>query len=110
MTCNDSAIQLGTVGVAIERTIREKNQDGVWEVKDVSVATGVTLRVKDPMGDVHDFVGDFTTDGTDGKVVYVTASASDLDVAGRWTAQFILTYPAGPHRTSKFHFDVETPL
>lgn len=110
MTTCDRRIQMGDIGVIIERTIKQKNASGVWEVVDVSTATTVVLRVKAPSGTRQDFTGTLTTDGTDGKVQYTTATANDLDEAGHWQGQFRLTFPAGLQKTAKFHFDVEEGL
>lgn len=110
MTTSDSVIQAGDVGIVIERTIMERSATGVWAAKDVSAASAVVLRVRTPSGTLKNFDAEFTTDGTDGKVRYVTDSSSDLDEAGHWQAQFRLTFAAGLQRTRKFHFDVGEPL
>lgn len=110
MTTYERRIQMGDVGVIIERTVKQKNASGVWVVVNLSTVSAVSLRLRTPTGIIKNFTGSLTTDGTDGKVQYVTVASSDLDEAGHWQGQFRLTFVSGLQKTQKFHFDVEEGL
>lgn len=75
-------VQLDAIGVAIEKTIT--NQDGA--VVDVSSATTKNIVLKKPSGSLLTKAASLVTDGTDGKIQYVTISG-DLDETGRWEVQ-----------------------
>lgn len=110
MTTCERRIQMGDVGVIIERTVKQKNATGVWVVVNLSTVSSVVLRLRSPSGVIKNFTGTLTTDGTDGKVQYTTTATSDLDEAGHWLGQFRLTFGSGLQKTQKFHFDVEEGL
>lgn len=76
-----ATLQVGDVGTIIEVTLL----DGETPVSVVG-ATSKTMRFQKPGGTVIDKAAAFTTDGSDGKVQYVTVSG-DLDIAGVWQVQ-----------------------
>lgn len=84
-------IQLGAIGVVFVFTVRD--QSGAI----VNLSTATTLDAKfraGPKGATKTFGGVLTTDGTDGKFQYVTAAASDLDVAHEcWQRQGDVVVP-----------------
>lgn len=100
MSCK--LIQLGSYPFAIIRTLKDEDDS----VVDVSAATSITLIIKSPSGVRKTFTGEFTTDGTDGKVQYVTTSQSDLDETGTWNAQFLIGISGGSVPTATFTFVV----
>lgn len=75
---------------------------------DVSAYAQVTLHLYMPDRTKKTFSATFTTDGSDGKVQYITDSASDLDQAGHYTAEFLLGDGVTARVPSDiFHFDVD---
>jgi hypothetical protein len=62
-------------------------------VIDLSVATFKELRFSKPDGSVVTKTPTLTTNGTDGKVYYVTI-LNDLDQVGEWKVQFKTDLPA----------------
>lgn len=67
---------------------------------DISAATTKELRLQLPDGSAVHKTAAFTTTGVDGKVRYVV-QAGDLDLAGRWSRQFVVSGP-----TFSFPFEV----
>lgn len=103
-------LQAGDYGITIQSRLVAPNVDtGVLEAKDVSTATTIKLLLVDPDGDVRTLDADFTTDGTDGYVEYVTVDG-DLDVPGHYQYQFRLTIAGKPHTSSAGHFQVDPAL
>lgn len=93
------------VGTAIEVTI----QDVAGTVFDISGASTKTLYLRSPSGVVTTHTATFSTDGTDGKVQYVTVTG-DIDEIGEWRAQVYLVTATGSWRTSQDKFEVEPIL
>ena len=90
-------------GTVLRFTIKEGSA-----ALDVSSATVLTLKLKrkDKTIQEHDMV--FTTDGTDGKVEYVTLTG-DIPAGnkGKWQAQVYLEMPGGKWHTSKVDVEVD---
>lgn len=82
---------IGDIGTVITLTIVD--QDGT--AVDVSTATTKEIHLQPPSGDAVQKTASFTTDGSDGKIYYTTASASDLNVAGTWEAQAYVVLSGG---------------
>jgi hypothetical protein len=76
--------QKGDIGTAIRLTIT-KQSDGT--VLDISTASTKQIILRSPAGKVKTFTATLVTDGTDGKMEYITAAAADLDEAGKWDVQ-----------------------
>lgn len=76
-------IHVADVGTAFVCTIVD--EDGA--VVDVSSATVKQLWFQKPDQSTVAFDAAFVTDGTDGKIRYVTSAASDLDQSGGWKLQ-----------------------
>lgn len=75
---------------------------------DVSAYAQVTLHLYMPDRTKKTFSATFTTDGTNGKVQYITDSANDLDQVGHYTAEFLLGDGVSAFMPSDtFHFDVD---
>jgi hypothetical protein len=62
-------------------------------VIDLSVATFKELRFSKPNGSVVTKTPTFLTNGTDGKIYYVTV-LNDLDQVGEWKVQFKTDLPS----------------
>lgn len=75
-------IHKGSIGVAFRATILDQND----AVVDISAATVKEMIFKKPNGEVVTQDALFVTDGTDGRMQYVSASG-DLDVVGLWRHQ-----------------------
>lgn len=69
------------IGVAVELTVKENGT----AVNLSSVSTKQII-LRDPTGAVTTHTATFTTDGTDGKIRYVTI-AGDFATTGDWQAQ-----------------------
>lgn len=101
MSCETETVQLGAIGANIIVTVEE---DG--EVIDaLETVTAKSLVFRKPNGVGITKTADFVTDGTDGKLKYVTESGF-LDVKGTWRIQAQLTFPgsgySGPTEVGTF--------
>jgi hypothetical protein len=106
-TYSPTSIQLGAIGLSIELTIYANTTN---LPKDVSGATVKRLRFKKPGGVSFEKDATFTTDGTDGKINYVTQSSSDIDRQGTWNVQAYLVLSDFTGYTSISTFTVGTNL
>lgn len=79
--------QVGDVGLPLVLVVVDKEGQPV----DISPATNLKVILRPPDGRSKVFDATFKTNGEDGKVQYVTASADDLDVPGEWEMQAKLT-------------------
>lgn len=84
-------IHLGDVGTTIQITI----SDGTNAV-DISAATVKNIIFVDPDDASQTKAGTFVTDGTDGKLKYVT-EVDFLDLVGVWQVQVDLQWAGGNH-------------
>ncbi len=100
----DPEVHVGDIGTKL---ILEVTEDGA--VFDISAATTMKIRLKDPNDVVVEEDAVFATDGTDGLMQYVTV-ADDLDVAGVWEIQGYLVTPSGTWTSSKKQFQVKEVL
>lgn len=91
-------IHVGDVGFAFQVTLLD---DTTSIVLDVSGASAKVLWFQKPDGTTVEFPAAFVTDGTDGKIQYVTADGTDLDQAGTWKVQGVVTLPG-----AKIHSDI----
>jgi len=82
-------IHIGDIGTSIQATI----QDGA-QIVDLSSATTQKYIVKKPDETCVEWTTSFVTDGTDGKIEYVTQT-EDLDQAGEHEVQFYVEMPGG---------------
>lgn len=85
-------LQNGAVGAVIQMTIEEVDEDGVSAVVNLSSVTQKDLVFRKPSGAVVTKASSFTTDGTDGKIQYVTES-DFIDEPGMWQIQADLIFP-----------------
>ena len=83
-------IHEGDIGTVFEFLVKDGD-----EVRDLSAATKVELKLGKPSGASVTKALAFKTDGTDGLVQWTTAQASDLDEHGNWQAQVICTFAGG---------------
>lgn len=83
MSCN-SEIHIGDIGTSFQITI--ENCTTIFSLASATISIVLTK----PNGTELTKVGSLYTDGTDGKVQY-TSVAGDLDMAGLWSIQAIIT-------------------
>jgi len=77
---------------------------------DISTASSLSIFIRKPDGTLLTRTGVFTTDGTDGKIYYVTV-AGDTDVAGTYKIQGKVTFPStASYYTNSATFHVERNL
>jgi hypothetical protein len=99
--------QVGNIGTAFTFTVRDQDE----AIMDVSAALTKTMRVARPAGATPvTWTLAFVTNGTDGKVRYVTASANDLPVAGTYQAQVVMTFASAAWKSNLVTFTVEGNL
>ncbi len=81
----------GDIGLTIRLTI---DDDGT--VRNISGQSALLIYLTKPNnGNVLTKTGSLTSDGTDGKLEYVTVDG-DLDTPGEWTAQGHVTESSSP--------------
>lgn len=90
------ACQVGDVGVALVVTVVDQAGDPV----DLTAAIGMKIRLQRPDATVAEFDATLYTDGSDGKMVYATAAANDLDQAGEWGIQGTYTLAGAAKSTT----------
>lgn len=80
---------IGDIGTRFELIVTDEDD----AIVDISSATTKEMIFKPPCGVPKTQTAAFVTDGTDGKIEYVTTAASDLDEAGTWyrSAHVVLT-------------------
>jgi len=102
-------IRKSDIGTSFERTVQDNSV-----VVDVSGATlkEIIFQKPDANGTPGAFVtqtAQFTTDGIDGKIRYITI-ANDLDVIGVWKWQAKVVLGAGTWKTDILEFEVHENL
>ena len=93
-------IHLDDVGTVFEVELQENDV-----TLDISAATTKALLFQKPDGTVVTQTAAFTTDGSDGKIQYITV-ADDLDQSGNWKLQARVTLPTGTWSSSTSKFKV----
>lgn len=107
LSCNnqDSDIQVGAIGVTFQLIVRSK--DGIV---DLSSATAKAIYYKKPDDTSGSWVASFTSDGTDGKIEYITTSVNDLNQEGIWQIQGYVSMPDFTGRSTISSFEVNANL
>jgi|PlaIllAssembly_1097288.scaffolds.fasta_scaffold2069334_1 hypothetical protein len=82
-------IHLGDIGTVFEVELKD-----CTTVVDLSTATIMEILFQKPDGTTVTKSAEFTTDGADGKIRYITV-ANDIDVTGSWKLQARVTLPTG---------------
>ena len=99
-----SGIHEGDIGTKLLVTIKD---DGI--AVDLSSATSLSLYIKKPDGTILNRTATLDSDGTDGKISYVTISG-DLDVAGVYKLQAKIALSSGSFYSSTDTFKVHCNL
>jgi hypothetical protein len=97
-------IHVGDVGTRFEVTVYE---DAV--ALDISAATVKNFIFGKPSGDVVSVAAGFVTDGTNGKLYYLS-TGTDLDEAGNWELEVELDLSPWAGRTTRLTFVVSPIL
>lgn len=89
---DSSEFRVGVIGAILEVQF----VDSAGDADDVSTATVRKIRIKLKGGrTAKEFTASFTTDGTDGKIRYVTIATTDIPLAGTWEIQGYLEMTGG---------------
>lgn len=99
-----SQIHINDIGTELIVTIKD---DGA--VVDISGASTMTIVIKKPDGESLTKTASLYTDGTDGKMEYITQSG-DIDQAGLYKIQGIVVLDSGTFHTSISSFQVHCNL
>lgn len=99
-----SEIHVGDIGTQIILTITDNRV-----AKDISNASSRVFRFSDPSGNTFDRNASFYTNGEDGKLRYNLASG-DIDEAGVWHVQAIITTPNGTWHSEVLRVQVRANL
>lgn len=99
-----SEIHENDVGTKLLVTITDDGQ-----VVDISSALALSIFIKKPDGTILSRSGTLETDGTDGKMYYITI-AGDLDVAGNYKLQGQVVLLTGSYYTNTVQFKVHCNL
>jgi len=88
-------IHIGDTGTVFTITIKDEND----EIVNVGPATTRQIIFRKPSGEVLTKTGSLVTDGTDGKIKYITEE-DDLDEQGIWKVDAYIVISS-----TKFHSD-----
>ncbi len=99
-----ASVRVGDTGTRFELTVVENDV-----AVDISSATMKTIKFQKPDNSVVSKTADFTTDGSDGKIDYVSIT-NDIDVRGEWKIQGYIEMPSGKFHTSMGSFGVSANL
>lgn len=102
-------IQLGDIGTIFVITL--KNGSDIAPINAASVKNIIFRkpRVGTTPGEVVTKTASFTTNGTDGKLQYVTVQG-DLDIVGKWEIQAQVTLPGWEGHSAVGTFTVKSNL
>lgn len=93
-------VHLGDIGTVIDLTIKD---EGV--VVSLVGATTLQMLLHAPSGVIKTVTAELVTDGTDGRIRYVT-EAADIDEANTWRVQAYVVTPTWTGHSSKERFTV----
>ncbi len=97
-------IHLGDVGTIFEVVVQDAGTP-----LDISANTEILIIFQKPDGTPVSKTAVFSTDGTDGKMRYVSVT-DDLDQIGGWKLQGKITLPAWTGKTGTGEFEVAKNL
>jgi len=100
-------IHKGDIGTVFEVTV--KDGDTVVDVSSASTEGSKKIRFSKPGGTVVEETATFSSNGTDGKIRYVTI-ADDLDTAGVWKWQAYVVLSSGTWNSDVKEFTVHPNL
>lgn len=98
-------VHVNDIGTALRFTV--KNQDG--DVFDLSGYSSIVIYLQTPSATVLTKTATLVTDGTDGKLQYVTLNG-DISEAGTWRAQVKVEKGGGSWKSEVVKFKVKANL
>lgn len=98
-------VHVNDIGTALRFTV--KNQDG--DVFNLSGYSSIIVYLQTPGGTVLTKTAALTTDGTDGKLEYVTLDG-DISEPGTWRAQVKVEKGGGSWKSEVIKFKVKANL
>lgn len=93
---------VGDTGLALEVQVMRSGS-----AVDISTAVTKEIHLRGPDKVVRELTGSFTTDGSDGKVRFVTLSTT-LNIAGPWEIWAYIELPSQTWNTTKQEFVVDS--
>jgi hypothetical protein len=90
MSCSEEELHFNDIGTVLLVTINDC-VSGTSTPMDVSLATSLSLVLKSPSGISYTKTAIFNTDGSDGKIKYVTVDG-DLNEVGTWRMQALVAF------------------
>jgi hypothetical protein len=106
MSTDSAEIHVGDIGTELRLVVY--NQDGSV-MDNLGSSTQTHFWISKPNGEVLDVDADLYTDGTDGILTYTTVDG-DVDVAGIYKIQAVVTFSAGLYHSSIQTFRVHSNL
>lgn len=103
-TCNDR-IHIEDVGTVFRITLTLNCETPL----DISAASAKSIVFNKPDDTILTKTAEFTTDGTDGKIEYISI-VTDLDVTGTWKIQGKINLPSGAWSSNIGKFKVYANL
>jgi hypothetical protein len=94
------AFHVGDIGATVLLEVKETRA-----ALNISAATSLQIEIQRPDGTTLDKTAVFNSDGTDGKIKYVTVSG-DLNTAGRYEVQGYFVLSTWTGRTERVAFQV----
>lgn len=94
-------VHVGDIGTTFTATVKDET-DTVVDISTVSIKRLIFCK---PCGDKLTKTADFVTDGSDGKIKYVTVSG-DLDSHGKWRVQGFVAFNSTEWYTDIHEFTV----
>lgn len=82
-----NGLHVGKYGIVVTLTL---NDIDTSTAADISGYTTRTVKLKPPSGVVKEKTASFVTDGSDGEIKF-TIESGDIDAAGRWRLQVVLS-------------------
>jgi hypothetical protein len=104
MTCSEREVHYNDIGTVFLITVNDC-VSGTSVALDLSTASSLQVILKSPSGVSYTKTASFYTNGTDGKIVYVTIN-NDLNEVGTWSIQAKITIPTGTFRSDIGTFKV----
>jgi hypothetical protein len=84
-----NVLKKGDYGNTIVATVVDED-----DIVDLTAATSIVFKFRKPSGTTLEKTGALFTDGSDGKVKYVTASG-DIDESGTWRFEVVVNINGG---------------
>jgi len=101
MSTDSAEVHVGDIGTEIRLVVY--NQDD--SLSNLSLSTETLFWITKPNGTVLEVTADLYSDGTDGILTYTTIDG-DIDVAGAYKVQAVVSFSSGVYHSSVQTFRV----